>query len=47
MKRQDKKAKARNWVQKMHIEQNRKAGAHKTKTRYSRKKKHKGEKNDD
>ena len=35
------KPKTRNWVQQMHIEQNRKAGSHKDKTKYSRKEKHK------
>jgi len=34
------KPKRRNWVQQMHIEQNRKAGTHKDKTKYTRKQKY-------
>ena len=39
-KKKSKKIKKRNWVQQMHIEQNRKSGAHKDKSKYTRKKKH-------
>ncbi len=39
MKKLD-KTKQRNWVQQMHVEQNRKAGSHKDKSKYTRKQKH-------
>tara|TARA_E500000331_G_scaffold352676_1_gene401737 strand:- start:637 stop:786 length:150 start_codon:yes stop_codon:yes gene_type:complete len=37
------KPKTRNWIQAMHIEQNRKAGAHRVRSKYNRKVKHKGQ----
>ncbi len=41
-RRKQSKPKRRNWVQQMLVEQNRKAGAHRDKSKYSRKQKHKG-----
>ena len=40
-KKKPSKVKKRNVIHQIHIEQNRKAGAHKDKSKYTRKKKHK------